>query len=74
MSATMTKADGVTVLTLTSDPKSCGPPPCQILKTLCCSRVCGSVSQQLMVQRASQSVLGVSYNLLCFKFLCQLQL
>ena len=65
MSLTMTKADGVTVLTLTSDPKSSCPPLCQIFKGLCYSPACCSLSQHLRrVQRSSQSILGVSYNLL----------
>lgn len=59
MSVTMTKADGVTVFTLTSDPKSAWPPVCQIFKALCYSPVCCSVSQHLRrIQRTSQSVLG----------------
>ncbi|XP_069031449.1 membrane-spanning 4-domains subfamily A member 6C-like isoform X1 [Embiotoca jacksoni] len=59
MSVAMTKADGVTVFTLTSDPQSPWPPLCQILKGFCYSPVCCSVSQNLRrVQRASQSVLG----------------
>ncbi|XP_068426153.1 membrane-spanning 4-domains subfamily A member 6C-like [Clinocottus analis] len=59
MSLTMTKAEGVTVFTMTSDPQSALPPLCQILKGLCYSPVCCSVSQHLRkVQRYSQSVLG----------------
>lgn len=59
MSITMTKADGVTVMTLTSDPKSAWPPLCQILKALCYSPVCCTVSQHLRkIQKTSQSVLG----------------
>uniref|UniRef100_A0A673A2Q8 Uncharacterized protein n=1 Tax=Sphaeramia orbicularis TaxID=375764 RepID=A0A673A2Q8_9TELE len=59
MSVTMAKADGVTVFTLTSDPNSACPPLCQILKGLCCSPVCCSVSQPLRrLQGTSQSVLG----------------
>ncbi|XP_019130736.2 membrane-spanning 4-domains subfamily A member 8 [Larimichthys crocea] len=59
MSVTIAKADGVTVLTLTSDPQSSCPPLCQILKGLCYSPVCCSVSQHLRrVQKSSQSVLG----------------
>ncbi|XP_075899308.1 membrane-spanning 4-domains subfamily A member 6C-like [Nelusetta ayraudi] len=59
MSVTVSNADGVTVFTLTSDPKSPWPPLCQILKGLCYNPVCCSVSQQLKkVQRTSQSVLG----------------
>lgn len=54
MSVAMTKAEGVTVLTLTTDPQSSSPPLCQILKGLCCS-----VSQDLKeIQGTSQSVLG----------------
>ncbi|XP_051812747.1 transmembrane protein 176B-like [Acanthochromis polyacanthus] len=59
MSVTVTKAEGVTVFTLTSDPQSAWPPLCQIFKGLCYSPVCCSVSQQLRrIQRSSQSVLG----------------
>ncbi|XP_030248760.1 transmembrane protein 176B-like [Sparus aurata] len=59
MSLTMTKADGVTVFTLTSDPESTCPPLCQILTGLCYSPACCSLSQHLRrVQRTSQSVLG----------------
>ncbi|XP_041648626.1 high affinity immunoglobulin epsilon receptor subunit beta-like [Cheilinus undulatus] len=59
MSVTMTRSDGVTVFTLTSDPQSSLPPICQILKGLCYSPVCCSVSQRLKkFQGTSQSVLG----------------
>ncbi|XP_041648564.1 high affinity immunoglobulin epsilon receptor subunit beta-like [Cheilinus undulatus] len=59
MSVTMTRGDGVTVFTLTSDPQSSLPPICQILRGLCYSPVCCSVSQRLKkFQGASQSVLG----------------
>ncbi|XP_034384796.1 transmembrane protein 176B-like isoform X2 [Cyclopterus lumpus] len=59
MSVTMTKAEGVTVFTMTSDTHSVLPPLCQILKGLCYSPVCCSVSQHLKAaQRNSQSVLG----------------
>ncbi|XP_034729379.1 transmembrane protein 176B-like isoform X2 [Etheostoma cragini] len=59
MSVSMTKGDGITVFTVTSDPESVYPPLCQILKNLCYSPVCCSVSQHLRrVQRSSQSVLG----------------
>ncbi|XP_062277679.1 transmembrane protein 176B-like isoform X1 [Scomber scombrus] len=59
MSVGMTKADGVTILTLTPDPKSACSPLCQIFKALCYSPVCCSMSQQLRrVQKTSQSVLG----------------
>ncbi|KAL3980174.1 transforming growth factor beta-2 [Sarotherodon galilaeus] len=59
MSVTVSKADGVTVLALTSDPQSPWPPLCQIFKNLCYSPVCCSVSQHLRsLNRASQTVLG----------------
>uniref|UniRef100_A0AAZ1X957 Uncharacterized protein n=1 Tax=Oreochromis aureus TaxID=47969 RepID=A0AAZ1X957_OREAU len=59
MSATVSKADGVTILTLTSDPNSPWPPLCQILKNLCCSPVCCKVSQHLRrLKRPSEIVLG----------------
>ncbi|XP_032374450.1 membrane-spanning 4-domains subfamily A member 8 isoform X1 [Etheostoma spectabile] len=59
MSVTMTKGDGIPVFTVTSDPESVYPPLCQILKNLCYSPVCCSVSEHLRrVQRSSQSVLG----------------
>ncbi|XP_077384155.1 uncharacterized protein LOC144022869 [Festucalex cinctus] len=59
MSVTMTKAGGVTMLTLTSDPKSSWPPLCQILGGLCYSPLCCTVSQQLRaIMGTSQSVLG----------------
>ncbi|XP_066537654.1 transmembrane protein 176A-like [Hoplias malabaricus] len=46
MSVTVAKSEGVTVLTVTSDPKSKCPLICQILGTLCCGSFC-SVSQTL---------------------------
>ncbi|KAL7392956.1 hypothetical protein ABVT39_004429 [Epinephelus coioides] len=59
MSVIMSKADGVTVFTVTSDTQSVCPPLCQIFKGLCYSPVCCSVSQRLRkVQRSSQSILG----------------
>ncbi|XP_075962942.1 uncharacterized protein LOC142965749 isoform X1 [Anarhichas minor] len=59
MSVIMTKAEGVTVFTMNSDPQSVLPPLCQILKGLCYSPVCCSLSQNLRrVQRHSQSLLG----------------
>lgn len=73
MSVTMAKADGVTVLTLTSDPESPCPPLCQILKGLCYSPMCCSVSQRLKgVQKTSQSLLGVSYKLICLNLVFEL--
>ncbi|TNN34521.1 hypothetical protein EYF80_055315 [Liparis tanakae] len=65
MSVTMTKADGVTVFTMTSDTQSVLPPLCQILKGLCYSPVCCSVSQHLKtVQRNAQSALGIIVNVI----------
>uniref|UniRef100_A0A3P9CN74 High affinity immunoglobulin epsilon receptor subunit beta n=1 Tax=Maylandia zebra TaxID=106582 RepID=A0A3P9CN74_9CICH len=59
MSVTVSKADGVTILTLTSDPNSPWPPLCQILKNLCSSPVCCKVSQHLRrLKRPSEIVLG----------------
>lgn len=61
MPVTVSTADGVTVLTVTSDPNSSCPPLCQILKGLCYSPRCCTVSQQLKEnQGTSQSTLGVS--------------
>ncbi|TNN02139.1 hypothetical protein fugu_009626 [Takifugu bimaculatus] len=59
MPVTVSTADGVTVLTLTSDPNSSCPPLCQILKGLCYSPKCCTMSQQLKEnQGTSQSTLG----------------
>ncbi|XP_041798750.1 membrane-spanning 4-domains subfamily A member 8-like [Chelmon rostratus] len=58
MSVTMAKTNGVTVLTLTADPQSRYPPLCQILKGLCYSPVCCSVSQHLRRLQKNLSVLG----------------
>ncbi|KAM9783186.1 membrane-spanning 4-domains subfamily A member 8-like [Neosynchiropus ocellatus] len=59
MSVTMSKADGVTVFTVAADPNSSVPPICQILKNLCCSPVCCSVSESLRrLQGGSLSALG----------------
>ncbi|XP_074540488.1 uncharacterized protein LOC141801372 [Halichoeres trimaculatus] len=59
MALTRTEVNGVTVITLASDPTSPCPPICQILKTLCYSPSCFSVSQHLRrIQGASQSLLG----------------
>ncbi|XP_044063815.1 transmembrane protein 176l.4 isoform X2 [Siniperca chuatsi] len=61
MSVTMTEADGLTVFTVTSDPKSAWPPVCQMLKALCYNPMCCSVSQRLRrVQGTSQSALGAT--------------
>ncbi|XP_076006679.1 membrane-spanning 4-domains subfamily A member 15-like [Genypterus blacodes] len=59
MSVAMTKSEGVAVFTVTSDPNSSCPPIFQILKSLCYSPVCFSVSQRLrMVQNHYQSAVG----------------
>ncbi|KAI4874487.1 hypothetical protein NFI96_019568 [Prochilodus magdalenae] len=49
MPLTIAKAEGVTVFTITSNPKSKCPLICQLLSTLCCSPVC-FVSQGLKQQ------------------------
>uniref|UniRef100_A0A3P8PDB2 Uncharacterized protein n=1 Tax=Astatotilapia calliptera TaxID=8154 RepID=A0A3P8PDB2_ASTCA len=71
MSVTVSKADGVTVFTLTSDPDSSWPPLCQIFKSLCYSPVCCTVSQRLRsLNRTSQTVLGtlqIMIGLRCWK-------
>ncbi|XP_014824582.1 PREDICTED: transmembrane protein 176B-like [Poecilia mexicana] len=65
MSVTMSRTDGVTMFTLTSDPDSRWPPLCQILKSLCYSPVCCSVSQQLRtVLKTSLSVLGAIHMMI----------
>ncbi|XP_058504358.1 uncharacterized protein LOC131471690 [Solea solea] len=59
MSVSITKAEGVSVFTLTFDPKSALPPLCQIFQALCCSPVWCSVSKHLRgVQGKAHSVLG----------------
>ncbi|KAM9724230.1 uncharacterized protein ACNS7B_019370 isoform 1-T3 [Menidia menidia] len=59
MSVTMSRAEGVAVFTLTSDPQSRWPPLCQILKALCYSPACCSLSPALRGrQRPSLSILG----------------
>ena len=64
MSVSMTKSEGVTVMTMNSDPGSAWPPLCQILKALCYSPVCCNVSQKLRsVLGTSHSALGVSLHL-----------
>ncbi|XP_036414452.1 transmembrane protein 176B-like [Colossoma macropomum] len=58
MSLTISRAEGVTVFTVTSNPKSKWPLICQLLSTLCCSPVC-SVSQSMKQQLGSiNKVLG----------------
>uniref|UniRef100_A0A3B4GLW6 Uncharacterized protein n=1 Tax=Pundamilia nyererei TaxID=303518 RepID=A0A3B4GLW6_9CICH len=69
MSVTVSKTDGVTVFTLTSDPDSSWPPLCQILKNLCYSPVCCTVSQRLRsLNRTSQTVLGIFFRTLNLNF------
>ncbi|XP_059195465.1 uncharacterized protein LOC131976446 [Centropristis striata] len=59
MSVSMTRADGVTVMTVTSDSQNVCPPLCQIISRCCYSRACCSVSQHLRrIQGSSQSLLG----------------
>uniref|UniRef100_A0A8C7X0C0 Uncharacterized protein n=1 Tax=Oryzias sinensis TaxID=183150 RepID=A0A8C7X0C0_9TELE len=65
MSVMMTKGEGVTVITLNSDPSSSCPPICQILKGLCYSPALCSVSQPLK-KKASLSILGF----IAFGFMC----
>ncbi|XP_022524428.2 uncharacterized protein LOC111192132 [Astyanax mexicanus] len=57
MPITVTKADGVTVFTMTPNPKSRCPLLCQILGTLCCSPFC-------MVSRSLKQQLGKSHTVL----------
>ncbi|XP_076593618.1 uncharacterized protein LOC143324781 [Chaetodon auriga] len=59
MSVTRTMVDGLNVFTVTSDPHSLCPPLCQIIKGLCQTPACCTVSQALKkVQKASLSLLG----------------
>lgn len=56
----MTKKDGVTLITMSTDLQSAWPPLCQIFKALCYSPVCCSVSENMRrVQGSSQVALGV---------------
>lgn len=65
MSMTVVNAEGVTVLTLTSDPNSSCPLICQILQQLCYSPGCCTVSKWLKENHGmSQSILGVSSRFL----------
>ncbi|XP_028307959.1 membrane-spanning 4-domains subfamily A member 8-like [Gouania willdenowi] len=60
MSVSMSRTDGVTILTLTTDPQSPWPPLCQVFNSLCCSPVCCSVSKHLRsIQNGSQTILGL---------------
>uniref|UniRef100_A0A3B5QCA0 Uncharacterized protein n=1 Tax=Xiphophorus maculatus TaxID=8083 RepID=A0A3B5QCA0_XIPMA len=67
MSVTMTRNDGVTVFTVQSDPQSHWPPVCQILKSLCYSPLCCSLSPHVRKsQGMSFSVLGfITFGLMC---------
>ncbi|KAM4600424.1 uncharacterized protein ACJ7VT_020368 [Polymixia lowei] len=59
MPVTVAKGEGITVFTVTSNPKSFWPPLCQLLGALCYSPVCCSVSENLRrSQSTSQSALG----------------
>uniref|UniRef100_A0A3B4AZ41 Uncharacterized protein n=1 Tax=Periophthalmus magnuspinnatus TaxID=409849 RepID=A0A3B4AZ41_9GOBI len=59
MSVSLTRSDGVTVLTLTSDPSSTCPPLCQLLGSLCYTPALCSPSRLLTLpRRGSQAVLG----------------
>lgn len=63
MSISMSRADGATVVTMTSDTRSSWPPLCQILKALCYSPVWCSVSERLRrLQTSSQTSLGVKLH------------
>lgn len=62
MPLSITRAQGVTVLTLTSDPESKWPPLCHLIKGLCYSPSCCEVSQHLRATMgSSQALLGVSF-------------
>ncbi|XP_057691009.1 transmembrane protein 176B-like [Corythoichthys intestinalis] len=59
MTVTVTKANGVTVYTVTSDSQSCLPPFCQLFKDMCYSPRCCSVSQRMKtIMGSSQTLLG----------------
>ncbi|XP_043974261.1 transmembrane protein 176A-like [Gambusia affinis] len=59
MSVTITRNDGVTVFTVQSDPRSRWPLVCQMLKSLCYSPLCCSLSPPVRKsQGTSFSVLG----------------
>lgn len=76
MSVTVSKADGVTVLTMVSDPNGRLPPLCQVLKALSHSLGgCSEPPHMKRLQRASLLVLGVSKKLMFFQnawFTCEL--
>ncbi|XP_051577801.1 uncharacterized protein LOC127454544 [Myxocyprinus asiaticus] len=62
MPLTVAKGEGITVLTVTSNPKSKWPLLCQILGTLCYSPVYSvvcSVSQDMKGKLSSQTALGI---------------
>ncbi|CAL1586832.1 unnamed protein product [Knipowitschia caucasica] len=59
MSVSLTRSEGVTVLTLTSDPSSACPPLCQLLGALCYSpKLCSRSPGMVLPRRGSQAVLG----------------
>ncbi|XP_057689331.1 uncharacterized protein LOC130914296 [Corythoichthys intestinalis] len=59
MSVTVTKGNGVTIYTVTSDSQSCLPPFCQLFKQMCYSPRCCSVSQRMKTTMgSSQALLG----------------
>lgn len=61
MAVGVNKVDGVTVVTVASDPQSPYPPLCQIIFGLCCNPLCCVVSETLRkLQGGSQYILGVS--------------
>ncbi|XP_053743261.1 uncharacterized protein LOC128771686 isoform X2 [Synchiropus splendidus] len=67
MSITMSKAEGVTVVTVAANPNSSLPPICQILKNLCYSPVCCSVSESMRrLQGGCQYALGfILFGVVC---------
>jgi len=63
MSLTVSQGEGLTVITVSSNPKSKWPVLCQILRLLCCSPVC-SVSQNMKGMLTNiHTALGVSQTL-----------
>ncbi|XP_036414829.1 transmembrane protein 176B-like [Colossoma macropomum] len=73
MSLTMTKAEGVTVFTVTSNPKSKWPLICQLLSTMCCSPICfvsQSMKQQLGRTHTALGTLQILVGLMNVGFGC----
>nr|XP_006641907.1 PREDICTED: membrane-spanning 4-domains subfamily A member 5-like [Lepisosteus oculatus] len=58
MSVSMTRGEGVTVFTLTSDTSSNWPLVCQLLRQLCCSPVCVVSHQLKQLFTGTQTALG----------------